>query len=130
MITIQPIVLFGIGMVGLSWALAYAWWAIVRVVNLRQDVLDIRDALFDAAADADGLADPAYQAARDHLNKLAASADCLSLWVVGFVLSRGVANEQDRFLTGNVQLRVAIKNAVEQVSTRVASYLLKETTRA
>jgi len=117
-----------VGMVLASLVVTYAWWVKIRIINLRQDIFDIRDGLFDRALHLQALSDPAYRETRDHLNTVASTVHCLSLMVIFYSLGRGVlASAEGRFKTENAQLQAAIDDALESSSLRVARYLLRET---
>jgi len=117
-----------IGMVLASLSITYAWWVRIRVINLRQDIYDIRDRLFDKALALESLSDPAYREAREHLNKVAAIVNRLSLMVLAFVLGQGRSEPMgDRFKTSNFELQHAINESLEASSSRLAHYLFRET---
>ncbi|MBV6459396.1 MAG: hypothetical protein HONBIEJF_02544 [Fimbriimonadaceae bacterium] len=62
-----------------SSAITYAIWTRVRVILLRQSILEIRQGLFLAALDHRAFQDPGYVATRRHLNLLAETANHLSM---------------------------------------------------
>lgn len=118
-----------LGLLLTSSAAAYAWWVSLRVVLLRQDILDLRDGLFDAARELDALADPAHRSVRGHLNKVAAHADDITVPVVAFILYRGLdkSGVTPCFHTNNPELQAAIDHAMEESAHVVGRHLLRRT---
>ena len=119
-------VLIIVGMLAVSLALSYAWWCKVRVIRLRQDLFDMRDALFDAALEIGCLDDPAYRAVRRHFNAIAGTAGFITIPVFVFLLHRGVVKNQ-LLNSENSQMQKVIDSALESCANRVIVYLLKET---
>ena len=115
-----------VGMMMISLALSYAWWYKVRVIRLRQDLFDARDALFDSALEMGALDDPAYRAARRHLNAIVQLADAITLPVLAFVLHRGVSRNE-MLNSNNVCLQKEIDAALDRCADRLVTYLLRET---
>ena len=115
-----------IGVLLISFVTTHAWWSIVRVVRLRQDVFDIRDRLFDVAAKTRTFDDRAYRDARHHLNSVARIADTISLPVLGYLLHANFA-QRERSLSNNAVLQRAIDVSLEDCTERIRSYLMRET---
>lgn len=115
---------FGVTLI--SFVTTHAWWSVVRVVRLRQDVFDIRDRLFDAAADTTAFDDPAYRDARHHLNSVARIADTISISNLGFLLHANFG-QRDRPVSTNTALQEAIDASLERCTERILTYLLRET---
>ena len=120
------ITLMTAGILLVSVGLTYAWWTKVRVICLRQDIFDIRDELFDAALDLNGLGDPAYRQARERLNFAAKIADVFSLPLVTAVRSMNAPPQQE-FCSSNRKLQEAINHAIASCSQRIVDYLYFET---
>ena len=122
----MSMLLIFVGMMIVSCALSYAWWCKVRVVQLRQDLFDLRDALFDAASDIGALDDPAYRAARRHFNAIARTAEHITIPVLAFVLHRGVSRNE-MLKSDNPRLQEEIDRALDSCADRLRAYLLKDT---
>lgn len=121
-------ILIGAGTLMISLALSYAWWIRVRIINFRQDVFDVRDDLFVRAMELHAFEDSAYRATRDHLNKVAASADHATISVIAYLMHKGLTGSlKDRTRTSNEALQVAIDDAIEATATRLAHLLVYET---
>lgn len=120
-------ILFVGGTLVVSVAVTYAFWAEVRVMRLRQDILDKRDALFDLAAERGGLDDPAYKAARKHLNAIAQSADeiCIPLFV--YWLGEGVKRDGPTLQHADSVIQKNIESMIAWCGERILKYLLYET---
>ena len=122
-----------IGAFIVSAALSYAWWIKVRVIDLRQDIFDIRDELFDQAVERGWLSDPAYRAARTRLNSMAANAHTLSVPVLDFLARRVESNthtdikEEENVGTSDEELRGAIHDCKYRVAERLNKYIFRET---
>lgn len=114
------------GMVAISLALSYAWWCRIRVINLRQDIYDLRDSLFDAAVELEVLDDPAYQATRLHFNSIAKYADAITLPVLAYVYHLGLP-ENVRLKSKNPLLQQKIDATIDICAERLKGYLLRET---
>ena len=119
-----------LGSLIISLALSYAWWTRVRVVNLRQDIFDIRDELLDEAADCSGLQDAAYKQARAWLNGMAAGAHVIAsgpVLVYIHTLQRRTESASKRPKSDIAKLNKAIDSAVSKCGLRIARYILRET---
>lgn len=112
-----------LGVLMVSLATTYAWWCRVRVINLRQDIFDIRDRLFDEAVALGEVDDPAHQDARAHLNRLA-TAKIISIPVLGY-LSLGVSAAPHK-KAANFKLGRAIDSALDESAKRVFAYLIHD----
>lgn len=120
--------LIAVGAVIISLALSYAWWTKVRVINFRQDVFDIRDELFARAMELKAFDDPAYRATREHLNRLAVSADYATVSVIAYLMHKGLSDGlKDRTRTSNPPLQAAIDASLEATAKRLAHLLVYET---
>ncbi len=106
--------------------LTHAWWRRVRVVNLRQDIFDVRDRLFDSAAELNGFDDLGYRTARDHLNAVASIAQHLTVAMVVYVLSCGV-EPRERPRAATPMLEKAIDEAYRACSMLVFNLLFRKT---
>jgi hypothetical protein len=115
-----------VGVLLVSLSLAYAWWTRVRVINLRQDIFDLRDELFVSAMALDQLDDPAHTSARDHLNAVAMTADFLTIPLLAYLLHAGVGAKQV-VRSQKHELQRAIDDALEHCASRIAFYLTHET---
>lgn len=118
---------FFIGVLLISLSVTYAWWVKVRIIRLREDIYDKRDWLFDTAARLDSFSDPAYKAARIHLNSIAGIAKFLSVQVVAFLSTQGQLKDAPRIKSDNPELQAAINDVFRWSAERIARYLLKET---
>lgn len=120
---------FALGCLTISITLTYAWWIRVRVIMFRQNLYDIRDELFDRAADCDGLEDPAHHVARQHINNIAHTAEMFSVPLFAYHLSAGVdgGDFQERLHTDNPKLAAAIEKAMNASANAVTHYLLRRT---
>jgi hypothetical protein len=116
-----------LGLTGIWAPIAYAWWVKIRVMRLRQDLYDVRDQLFDVAADRKGSEDPAYVAARDHLNSVAAISADLSIPLLIFLISQSDGEEFVRPISKDAELQAAIDKMYRWSADRLSSYILKET---
>jgi hypothetical protein len=117
--------LFLIGSSLVTFGVTYGLWGIVRVIRLRQDIFDKRDALFDVATELGAHDDPAYQEAREHLNSLAHLAKVIS-WQV--VFNADVPKRKDAPLRAqNPKMQEAIDSVFDWSAYRIFRYLLKET---
>ena len=114
------------GVLLISFVTTHAWWSIVRVVRLRQDVFDIRDHLFDVAHETNTFSDPAYRDARHHLNSIARIAESINLYMLGYLLHANVEH-RERPQSDNLVLRKAIDASLEACTERIKNYLLRET---
>ncbi len=114
-----------------SGAISYAWWMRVRVIDLRQDIFDVRDELFDCALEFDGHDDPAYKLVREHLNTLASTAPIISLMLLASVLGRnipeGFSDFKKKMTSSDPRLQEGIELALSKSSDRVCRYLIFET---
>ena len=115
-----------IGVLLISFVTTHAWWSIVRVVRLRQDVFDIRDNLFDVAAETRMFKDQAYRDARRHLNSIARIADTISFYMLGYLLYANFAPRK-RLRSNNAVLQKAIDLSLEDCTERIRKYLMRET---
>lgn len=114
----------------ISLAVSYAWWSKVRVIRIRQDIFDKRDELFDLAVELNGLDDPAYRFARDHLNALAATVESLSLPALFFVAAEMCGDDAPsttRPRHADPRMDEKIVATMGWCSTRIMRYLLRET---
>lgn len=114
-----------VGTLILSASASYAWWTRVRIIDLRQDIFDERDELFDVAMRLDALDDPAYRAARRHLNHIARTVDFISLELLVYVGQH--LPPLDPIHTENEPLRNAIDDACVSCARRIVHSLLRET---
>lgn len=115
-----------IGVLLISFVTTHAWWTTVRVVRLRQDVFDIRDNLFDVAAETRTFDDPAYRHARHHLNSVARIADTINLYMLGYLLNANLT-QRERPTSNNAVLQHAIDASLEVCTERIRRYLMRET---
>lgn len=121
-----------VGSTLVSFAVTYAWWAKVRAIALRQNIYDVRDQLFDAAAAIGGgsFSDPAYREARTRLNGIAVSAEFIAsgpALIYLHVLFRTTGRRLTIPETDNQDLSRAIKDAMRGCEDRIAGYVLHET---
>jgi len=118
-----------LGIMMVSLATAYGWWVVLRTTLLRQDILDLRDGLFDKAREMDVLDDPAHRRARDHLNMIAGNADWMTIPIIAFVLHRGFDKPGFSPLpqSDNPEFQRAIDSALEQSAHMLARHLLRRT---
>ena len=110
-----------------SLALSYAWWTHVRIVRLRQDIFDKRDELFDIASRLDRLDDPAYRAARRHLNSAANAAKVISFEFLFYVMGQEGDTENIIPETNNEHLQQAINESLTWCAERIVDSLFTET---
>ncbi len=114
------------GVLTISFVTTHAWWSKVRVVRLRQDIFDIRDALFDVAGKVQAFGDPAYRDARRQLNSVARIADAINVHTLAYFLSANVP-QRERLRSNCAELQKAIDNGLEECTDRISSYLRYET---
>lgn len=120
------VAIFMLGVCGVSVALTYAVWTKLRVLILRQELLDIRDDLFDKAVNVGGLTEPAYTEAREFMNDAAAIAEDITWQVMYMVtLINDVTPAVVRIRSDNEVLQAEIDNAYEKVTAVVARHLVR-----
>lgn len=112
---------------GLSACITYAWWVVLRVMRLRQDLLTIRDGLFDCATNLHALDDPAYRAARHSMNALVHMASALSLRTMVFLFVNRDRDGRTFPEPSTPEVGRAIDTAFNAVSKRIYHYILNET---
>lgn len=112
----------------LSCVVTYAWWTVIRIVELREDLFIIRNGLFDVASSCDAFDDPAYLSARAQLDGLIRLADFLSLPIL-FYLVAFVDHKQPQSppFSKNAQLQAAIENARSAAAARMARFAIRHT---
>lgn len=104
-------------------AIAYAWWADARVTFLREEMFCERDRLWDIAYELDGLNDPAYQAARKHLNAIVATAGTLSARTLRLFESLP-DRPIERCQSQNPQLQAAIDDTRDRSIRHIMRYIV------
>lgn len=118
-------ILFLIGSMLIISGSTYAMWVKVRVVRLRQDIFDKRDALFDVADNLDAFSDVGYRAAREHLNSLAHLAKYLS---ISLIIHASPRSEKGEAITSDIpEMQQVIDEIFEWSGKRIVRYLLRET---
>lgn len=117
-------IIFGTMLVSLS--LTYAWWVKIRVVCLQQDLFDLRDGLFDFAADHGCLDDEAYSEARNQLNAVISGAELLTIPIVAYMLKHG-AGPRETKKSSNTALQQEIDGTLKECVARIYRYLMLET---
>ena len=115
-------ILLGIGIAGLGAIGILQQWAIARVWMLRQDLFEIRDRLWDAAADKGFLEDTEYQEARASINAVIRISPmmCLPVWQE---LVRGNGTRPPKKPTRIPDIEIAL----QATSRRLAYYVLFQT---
>lgn len=109
----------------MSLSVSYAWWLHVRIIDLRQDIYDKRDALFDIATELGALDDPAYRQARRHLNHIARTVEFVSFDILVYIGKN--APSVSNLETDNERLRQAIDETMGWCAKRIVNSLLYET---
>lgn len=111
-----------------SLALSFAWWCKVRVVDLRQDLFDIRDEMWDRAHEIGALDDTAYRAAREHLNSLARHAHEFNIPVLAYLLASEPDGGYPKYPKSDRQdVQEIVDSAIDASSTTLVHYLLRKT---
>src|SRR5438105_14932017 len=105
--TTRHIMLF-LASCGLSACITYAWWTVVRVIRLRQDLFEIRDELFDDVAGIGQLCHPAYKHARDQFNGILHLAEMLCIPTTLFLFITRDRTPQPLSAADNPELQGAI----------------------
>lgn len=116
-----------IGTLTTSLALSYAWLTRIRVIRLRQFVLEMRDALFDVANGLGALDDPAYRAARSHLNAVANSVGEITFDLLLYETTVDPACGEATPPSKIPALQSAIDEKLSLCTTRIVQSLLRET---
>jgi hypothetical protein len=118
---------FAIGMVGLSLVISYVWWLRVRLILFRQEVLDLRDALFDKAMAQGALDDPGYRDARERMNTTCRLAQYYSLPLFLYFLSKVRENPalEQKIVPSRIQ--PTIDDAMNQLSMVVVRHIFTRT---
>ncbi len=120
-------VLLFIAIAVLIFTIYYAWWTKIRVVKLRQDIFDKRDELFDLAITVQASDDPAYQAARMHLNSMLDMVKYFSVQSVEYMIKVGHLSPTPHMTSKDPKLEAAIADTFEWLVRRIAKYLIHET---
>lgn len=106
-------------------AIAYAWWCVARVTFLREELFAIRDQLWNTAQRLQAFDDPAYQAARNHLNASIRIAGLLGVptFEAWSRMSASIADlGPNRPLSPNVKLESEISAAYDQAAGVILRY--------
>lgn len=118
----------------ISLAVTYAWWVRIRVTRLRQDLFEIRDALFIQAAKWGEFDDPGYRATREYINGLASQANTITLPTLMYFIAVGKNDDQSASEgeplfphAASTRMERASQAALAEVSARLVDYLLRET---
>ncbi len=114
------------GLATTSLALAYANWVRVRVIRLRQDLFEIRDDLFDAAAALCAFDDPAYREYRAGINAMIRFASVLSVPMIVFA-NTSKERTDDFMRSEDAELQEAIDHARSRLESLLATYLIHST---
>lgn len=122
-------VLIGTGTATLSLSITYAYWTTLRVFFLRQRLFEVRDALFDAARSREAFGDPAYVAARRHLNVMIDLAGWYSLPVLKAAYEAAQRSEECRTgeppRSADPAINTAINEAMESATDAVAVHVMR-----
>jgi hypothetical protein len=110
-----------------SVAIAYAWWIYVRVMWLREDLFNVRDALFDLAMERGRLKDPAYLLARGRVNAMIRMAGTFNLHTVVFLSTIVPDRSADDMRSSDQVLQGAIDSAYHKVGKRLFKYITRQT---
>jgi hypothetical protein len=118
-----------------SLTLTYYWWTKVRIIQVRQDIFDVHDALFDMAADLGCLEDPAYRVARRRLNAAANIVGFLTLDFLFHVTSKDASRKESLSEeevdplpeSQNNVLQAEIQDTLEWCVDRIVRSLFEET---
>jgi hypothetical protein len=120
-------ILFTIGLVGLSVIVSYYFWTRMRIVRLQQDILDMRDELFAEAHRLQCLDDGAYCETREFFNNFIQFAPHLSVRIVMYVGLQTVGDEDARRRSSNPVMQDAIERAYQRLAQRTFNFLAHET---
>ena len=115
------------GMLLISCAAAYAWWCRVRVIDLRQDLFDIRDDMWDDARRLGCFSDPAYRSTREHLNGVATHASSFTFPILAVVMAnRPEGGYPARPTSERHDVQKILDRALYRSSNRLTSYIVNE----
>ncbi len=108
-------------------ALLYAWWVKARVLLLRHDLFEIRDALFDDVMRLGALDDPGYRDVRARLNTMLRIAGTINIYTMLYLIQSTEAAHWRPIQSKNVEVQKRVENAHQQLSERVFRYLILHT---
>lgn len=108
----------------LGLVISYAWWTRLRVMYFRQDLFEIRDALWMEAKKAGSLNDPTYRQIREVLNAMISSAAYLSLPAILFSLQRAGSKKTRVESTAPSAIQKPLAEAKVKIIIRVLRYVL------
>lgn len=101
----------------------YIGWRTVRVDLLRLELLSIRNRLWDAARESNGLNDPVYRTYRDNLNLMVRYAHKIDLVSLA-ISSRYSEKEGDQCVCNNKKLKNELEQALASTGRCMSRYLL------
>jgi hypothetical protein len=126
----RPIVELVIGVLLISGSVTYGLWTIIRVLQLRQDIYDLRDFLFDEAQKIGALGDPAYRDLRNTLNGLARIADRVSVPATVYLFLQDPPSgsaASARRESSREDVERLVQSVYTRLTNRLARYLFLET---
>ncbi|HVA46311.1 MAG TPA: hypothetical protein VNH11_08055 [Pirellulales bacterium] len=105
---------------------AYAWWAKLKPLFLREDLFIIRNRLWDVALQGNAFSDPAYKQARAHLNALIRTAALFSLPSIKAAAkaTAGRSCPSVRLKANDAALQAAIDAAYQESAEAVVKYVM------
>jgi hypothetical protein len=122
----RELLLVCIGATIVSSGTAYLCWTYLRIVLLRQQLFEIRDAMWDKARERRGFNDPAYREARSRLN----SAIHMVHWITLPVIARAIdaPSPNSSFIKSrDLVLQEAIDEAYSAFANRILHHLMRHT---
>ena len=107
--------------------LLYAWWVKARVLLLRHDLFEIRDALFDGVMRLGALDDPGYRDVRARLNSMLRIAGTINIYTMLYLNQSTEEADWHPIESKNIEVQRLIENAHRQTTKRVWRYLIRHT---
>jgi hypothetical protein len=112
------------GVAGMSLLSFYIIWSRFRIFCIRQDLFEVRDALWDKARELGCFDDPAYMIAREKLNSLIRTAHTISLPIMLYVTTLPSEEDENPIVSTNQEMQKAIDRAIEQAAFCLTRYVV------